>query len=448
MNLGNESEVLEFKETTGEKREACESIAAIINKHGSGTLYFGVYDNGDVKGQTIKDSTIKEIAEMISMNIEPRIIPTIESVRMDDMDVLKVSFYGNQKPYSAFGKFLIRVGTQNRKMTRDELIKIVQEDNYSLNWENEDSKCSLDDIDDETLKAYYDEAVNCGRLELNEYSKTKLLVILGLYKNNIITNAAHALFGKNANVGLKLACYATDDKITFTDLKLLRGNIYTLINESMTYVKNHINWRVEIGDVKRIEIPEIPIRALREMIINAFAHANYQNLLEVEINIHPGKITIFNPGSFPHDLTPYDYIERDLPSIKRNPLILETLFRCKNVEKAGTGFKRMNELCRAENVKWSFENVAYGFYFVFYRKNVRADVPANSRQDTVDNSLTNDEATILRLIKDNPKVLKSVLASTIHKTEKTAQRCLTSLTKKGLILRIGNNQYGYWEVTA
>ena len=71
----------------------------------------------------------------------------------------------------------------------------------------------------------------------------------------------------------------------------------------------------------------------------------------------PGKITIFNPGSFPFDLSPYDYIEKDIPSMKRNPLILDTLFRCKDVEKAGTGFKRMSELCKENNVRWTYENV-------------------------------------------------------------------------------------------
>ena len=37
----------------------------------------------------------------------------------------------------------------------------------------------------------------------------------------------------------------------------------------MTYIKNRINWHIEIGEVQRIEIPEIPIRAIREMVINA-----------------------------------------------------------------------------------------------------------------------------------------------------------------------------------
>ncbi|MCI7558643.1 MAG: ATP-binding protein, partial [Clostridium sp.] len=61
MNLGIESEILEFKETTGELHQAIESIVSILNKHGYGELYFGVKDNGEVKGQIVKDSTIKTV---------------------------------------------------------------------------------------------------------------------------------------------------------------------------------------------------------------------------------------------------------------------------------------------------------------------------------------------------------------------------------------------------
>ena len=40
MNLGKESETLEFKKTTGELKEAMVSISSILNKHGVGTLYW------------------------------------------------------------------------------------------------------------------------------------------------------------------------------------------------------------------------------------------------------------------------------------------------------------------------------------------------------------------------------------------------------------------------
>ena len=50
QNLGTENESLEFKKTTSERKAACDDIAAILNKKGSGTLYFGVWPNGDAKG--------------------------------------------------------------------------------------------------------------------------------------------------------------------------------------------------------------------------------------------------------------------------------------------------------------------------------------------------------------------------------------------------------------
>ncbi len=49
MNLGIESELLEFKESTAELHQAIESIVSMLNKHGYGELYFGVKDNGDIK---------------------------------------------------------------------------------------------------------------------------------------------------------------------------------------------------------------------------------------------------------------------------------------------------------------------------------------------------------------------------------------------------------------
>ena len=42
MKLGIETETMEYKKTTGEIKEACVSICAMLNKHQLGTVYFGV----------------------------------------------------------------------------------------------------------------------------------------------------------------------------------------------------------------------------------------------------------------------------------------------------------------------------------------------------------------------------------------------------------------------
>ena len=443
MNFGIESETVEFKQSTGELHQAIEAIAAILNKHGYGELYFGVDDHGELKGQAISDNTIKTVTDGILRDIEPRITPMLSVETYDGKDILKVIFSGSQKPYSAFGKFQIRVGTQNRQMTMDELRRLIKNEDYSFPWEREPSNMSLEDIDDESLKKYYGEAVNCGRLEMPEYDKESLLTILDLMHDNVLNNAALAMFGKNVGIGLKLACYATDEKITFTDLNYQKGNVYSLINIGVSYVLNHINWKVTVGR-KREEIPEIPVNAIREIIVNAFAHAMYAPIPEIEINIHPGKITVFNPGTFPDGLTPEDFVDKNISSVKRNPVMLDVLYRCKDVEKSGTGFKRMNALCNNNGVKWDSLSTPYGFYFNFYR--VTSGTLIGILSEPVDVDFTDDERQIYMMIKNDSKVTREKLAEAIGKSTRTVQRITDKLTNSGYLIRVGNNRFGYWEV--
>ena len=292
MVIGSESETVEFKLTTGEKNEAVEAMAAILNKHCRGTVYFGVDDSGFVRGQQISDSTKKDISRIISDAIEPRIAPTIEVLTIEQRTIIKVSFSGHNRPYAVNGKYLIRTGTENRRMSPDELKRLIKNDDYSSKWEEGVTDYTAEDLDDEALKDFYQSAKDCGRLSMKEYDKGKLLTTLDIVRGGKINNGGYALFGKNAKIGLKLASYATDNKVTFTDLKLLEGNIYNLVNAALDYILNRINWRSEIGARKRKEIPEIPEEAIREIIVNAFAHADYETVPEIEIGIHPGKIEI------------------------------------------------------------------------------------------------------------------------------------------------------------
>ena len=73
MNLGMEDETQEFKEGLGQLDKGLKSITAMLNKHGRGTVYFGVKDNGDVCGLAIGKKTLMDIRNIISSKIEPRI---------------------------------------------------------------------------------------------------------------------------------------------------------------------------------------------------------------------------------------------------------------------------------------------------------------------------------------------------------------------------------------
>ena len=104
MNLGKETETLEFKKTTGELKEAMISISSILNKHGVGALYFGVKPNGDVIGQDVAESSLRDVSRLVYESIKPQIYPVIREGILEGRHVIKVEFHGEDFPYSAMGR--------------------------------------------------------------------------------------------------------------------------------------------------------------------------------------------------------------------------------------------------------------------------------------------------------------------------------------------------------
>ena len=85
MNLGMETEYVEHKRSTSELREGMESVASILNKHGHGTLYFGVRpSDGEVVGQDVSEKTLRDVSQAFTNRIEPRVYPTVERLVTDD----------------------------------------------------------------------------------------------------------------------------------------------------------------------------------------------------------------------------------------------------------------------------------------------------------------------------------------------------------------------------
>ena len=116
MSKNVENEFVEFKESLSQLSRAAESIVAMLNKHSKAQVLFGIKDNGDVVGVTLGSKTLKDISELLIHKIKPSIIPTITEEVMNDKTIIKVSVTGHNKPYSADGNYLIRSGSENKKI--------------------------------------------------------------------------------------------------------------------------------------------------------------------------------------------------------------------------------------------------------------------------------------------------------------------------------------------
>ena len=448
MNLGKETETLEFKKTTGEIKAAVVSIAAILNKHGVGTLYFGVKPNGDVMGQEVSESSLRDVSRNVFESIKPQIYPAITEVVLEDKHLIKVEFSGDHAPYSAFGRYYLRTADEDREVSPEELKEFFGANKYRGKWEHAKSEASSKQINKSTIKRFWEKAVAAGRMPSGKYTCPVILNRFGLVKGDSLTNAGEALFGNTHPVTLKTAIFATDEKLTFLDMKMFEDNILNLMDVAEDYIVKNIHWRSEITGFEREEIPEIPVAVIREVLANGFAHSIYDARTYHEICIHPSMITIYSPGEYASPYKPEEYIKGNYQSEIRNPLIAKMLFLCKAIEQFGSGFKRIDSLCKDAGVKYSYENVNNGFKFILYRPQIISDISDVTSNVTYGDgeALNKTEQAVLAVLNQNPEISREEIAERVSKTVRTVQRALGTLVDKGYIRRVGAKKNSTWEV--
>ncbi|MBQ6920486.1 MAG: putative DNA binding domain-containing protein [Bacilli bacterium] len=440
MNLGKENETLEFKETTSELRQALMDISAILNKHGRGLLYFGVKDWGDVCGMQVGKDTRKTITQEIRAHIKPLCMFEINEMTSDDKTFIEVSFSGDNPPYSAYDRYYLRFDDQSPVMERDQLNSFFLglNNDYSK-WEDDDSGESIDIVDDDFIQNYVNRGNAVNRVTFKYMTKENALKQLHLlHEKGNLNNAGNVLFSSKKPVPVKLAVFAGVNRTSFIDMKVFNGNIFECIEESMNYIKSHLNKSISFdGSVRSKELPEIPYESIREIVVNAFAHGLYKASTNFEICIFKNRLTIYSPGHFPKPYKPEEFAQGDLESIPFNPKIVEVLFGDETIEKYATGFGRAFDYLKDSGVTYDYVDTGNGFRFTFYRN-------VGGVNGVV--KITSGEEKVYDILKQNPNATIRMISEETKISIRTVQRILASLKEKELIIRMGSDKTGYWKV--
>jgi ATP-dependent DNA helicase RecG len=370
--FGQESEILEFKKTTAETKDAVTDVVAILNKHQRGELYFGIKNDGVVVGQTVSGSTLRNVSRALTENIKPQIYPTVEMVNIDCKDCIRVQFEGNNLPYFAYGKAYFRVADECKQLSPTELESYFKKKRCLVSpWDSSPSGRTAEDINTNFLRSYIKKANDGGRLKYKFTNRDDILRRLDLMDGDEPNNTAVAMFGKNAPFEIQMAVFATDVKHTFIDIDRARGTIGQLVDIGERYVQQNIRWRVvRDGSPERTEIPEVPICAVREALLNSYAHRDASIPQINEVAVYSNRIEIYNPGRFPEGLTPEDFIKSSEKPVHRNPLLAQILYYSKDIESFGTGLRLIANECEAAGVRYGFRCGKLGFTVIFYRTEI------------------------------------------------------------------------------
>lgn len=478
MNLGMESETVEHKRSTSEMREAMESVASILNKHGSGSLYFGVRpSDGEVVGQDVSEKTLRDISQAFTNCIEPRVVPTIERFETDDgRAYVKVVFSGEDRPYACNGRYRIRSADEDLPMGSAILEQMMLERAAGRSpWDRRPSDRSLSDVDEDALRAYVERGVERGRIPFPYTGVGDVLSRLGLLcDDGVLTNAAAVCFCSSLDPMLRMGVLGNADRTQILDNHQEAGTLFGLVKAAETYILNNTRreFIIDGTSLHRTERPEIPLSAIREALYNAFCHRRYEDSAAIQVDIFWNAVDIYNPGEFAAGYAPEEYLTGAQTASKpRNPLIASTLYRSGDIETYGTGLRRIRCACDAQGVPVEVFQRGGGVHVRFTRAEaVAADKPPTNRRqtaDSIDNRLTTDVESVSTpskvlarawsVLSENERAVCAYLSdgglSTVPSMsgalgipERTLRDVMRRLVEKGIVSATGANRNRRYEL--
>lgn len=428
VNFGMETELIEFKKTTGELKEGVISLASMLNKNGKGTLYFGVRNDGEILGQQIGDRTLREISQGIANAIKPQVIPTIIMELCDDKNVIRVTVEGDEKPYSAYGKYYMRSADEDREISPQQLRNLMLSVSDSIvNIEANNQELSF-----EQLKMLY--VGNNLTLRENTFEQNlNLLTRDGTY------NLMAAILADINSYSIKVAVFRGTDK---TDL--IKRNEYgykcilVAVKQVLDYIEALNDTIVDVGGSLRKESKLFDFPCFREAWLNACLHNRWSRQTPPAVYLFEDRIEVISVGGLPEGLTLEEFYEG-----KSKPVNLELqqiMVQLDYIEQTGHGVP----LIVSKYGKEVFD-ITENFITVTIPLNKDKAVESDLRKK---NGVVLNECDqkILSRMKENSKITVHELSGQIGVGTTTVTKHIRALREKGILKRIGSKKNGQWVI--
>jgi len=238
-----------------------------------------------------------------------------------------------------------------------------------------------------------------------------------------------------------------------TDFLDITAPIPKALEQTLRFIDKNTRHPLLVTGMRRLRLDEYPIAALREAIINAMAHRNYEDSSrKIHVELFADRVEVISPGLLPRGATLNQLRSGKLQPCSRNPVLAQGLRLLGLMEELGTGVLRMKQAMRDHGLKppeYSYRN---GYFVVTFRGpgkeivKLKAGhaVPVFEVQPSVIETLTKNQKTILHELLAKNQVQVPDLAAALHVTDQAVRKDLAKLTKLKLVEKRGAARATYY----
>ena len=250
-------------------------------------------------------------------------------------------------PVAYQGKYWTKIGDSLRVMPEGELRGIFEESGRDFSAEP-CAKAELSDLDSGAIEDFRRRWMKkSGNARLATSSPEQLLKDCEAITRDGITYAALVLFGTREALGRLLGqCevifeYRSSEVAGPAQFRQeFRQGFFSFYDQLWELINRRNDLQHFADGFFIFDVPTFEERTIREAILNAVCHRNYQYVGSVFVRQYRQRLVVESPGGLPHDVTLANILDRQSP---RNRRLADIFSKCGLVERSGQGMNLMFE---------------------------------------------------------------------------------------------------------
>ena len=417
-----ESPQLELKEQINGSFK--KEIIAFANTDG-GDIYVGIARDGSITGIADPESEMEKIGNMIRDGIKPDLTAytSIERVEDDGKNLIRVSVTrGLKRPYHLTDKGLkptgvfVRHGVSSVPAT-DEAIRQMLRESDGTTFDK------MRSVNQELTFEYAEKTFQTSQVAFDSVHKRTLGLIDA---DGYYTNAALLLSDQCGHI-IRCAVYEGTGKNKFKTRKEFSGSILKQMDDAYSFLSLNNNLRATFDGLRRIDHADYPEEAMREALVNAVVHRDYDYSGSIIINIYDDRMEFISLGGLVKGLTLADI--KGGVSQPRNAVIANVFYRLELIESYGTGIQKILESYAGCGIEPKFAPAPASFVVTLPNR--------NTAETTASDPGLSREENILRLMAKQGAVTRKDVEQLLGCSSFPANKALAALVEQGKIMKTG-----------
>lgn len=446
-----EQQNIEWKESW--RDEYLKWICGFANAQG-GKLYIGCDDSGKVVGVSNSKKLLEDIPNKIRDAMG--IVVDVNRLTEGDKEYIEIDVPPYPIGISCKGVYHYRSGSTKQVLTGPALEAFLMR-KHGATWDHSPLPVfKAEEVDDQIVEHFKKLAAAKGRIDpalLNE-SKEVLMEKLRLTNGDYLTNAAMLLFCKDPDkyqLGsyIKIGYFESDSELLYQDE--VHGSILEQVDKAIELIYfKYMRAKITYEGIYRRERYFVPEAALREALLNAICHKQYESRIPIQVSVYDDRLYVANVGRLPENWTLENLMGKHA-SLPYNPDIAHIFYLAGFIESWGRGIEKICDSLKADNLPMPEYTVHPGDIMIKFTgpedRIIRVSNGVTDKvPDGVSDKVTDRERQLLMLLTEDPGFTKPVLAEKMSVSRKTVGEYLKSLKDKGIIERIGSARNGYWKI--